>query len=188
MSKLKRERSPRLLRRLPVVIVGAAVAIGVLGAAAAVSMRAGEAKSAKPQPSEGPAANYTALRLAAQRKRLNTGQNGQTDQNLQTDQIRPLTQQEAQKLAAGIKEVLNQSTEGLKPVKHADGSETIDLQGRFQNVAVAKKTADGAVTQSCVDNPNSAAVFFGIDPHLLEGQTKPGSTSTGAQVAKEPKN
>jgi hypothetical protein len=41
------------------------------------------------------------------------------------------------------------------------------LQGRFQSVAVAKREADGSVTQSCVDNPKSAAAFFEIDPQLV---------------------
>lgn len=84
-------------------------------------------------------------------------------------QIRPLTQEEAQQMAEGLRELVNQSSEGLKQVQHADGSVSMDLQGRFQSVALAKRTADGGVTQSCVDNPEAAAAFLGIDRELIDG-------------------
>jgi hypothetical protein len=97
------------------------------------------------------------------------GQDVQVDG--QTGQIKPLTQEEAQKLAAGLKDMVNQSTEGLEQVQHADGSVSVDLKGRFQNVSVARVNQDGSVTQSCVDSPESAAAFFGIDPKLIDAQT-----------------
>ena len=43
----------------------------------------------------------------------------------------------------------------------------MDLDGHFQNVIVAKKNEDGTVSQSCVDNRQTAAEFFGIDPQLV---------------------
>jgi hypothetical protein len=89
----------------------------------------------------------------------------------QTGQQRPLTPDEARTLAEGIKQLVNQSTEGLVQVRQANGAVSMDLQGRFQNVLLAKKEADGTVTQSCVDNVDSAAAFFEIDPALF------GSTS-----------
>jgi hypothetical protein len=152
-----------------------------LGASTAVSMRAGKAKNPEPQLSSGPSpANQSVLRPAAQKATVN-GQSG--------GQIRPLTQEEAQQLAQGIKELVNQSTEGLKSVKHADGTVSMDLQGRFQNVAVAKKNADGSVTQACVDNPESAAAFFDIDPQLLQDQTKSGPAQTNkGRVPERPKS
>jgi len=88
----------------------------------------------------------------------------------QTAQLQPLTPEQARKLAAGLREIINQSTEGLVQVRQADGSVSIDLEGRFQNVAVARVDRDGSVTQSCVDNPQAAGAFFGIDPQLIEGQ------------------
>ncbi|HUC19963.1 MAG TPA: hypothetical protein VMR98_00515, partial [Candidatus Polarisedimenticolaceae bacterium] len=66
---------------------------------------------------------------------------------------------------------VNQSTEGLVQVKHADGSVSMDLEGRFQNVTVARVNKDGSVAKSCVDNPQAAAAFFGIDPKLLGNQS-----------------
>jgi Tfp pilus assembly protein FimT len=92
----------------------------------------------------------------------------------QTGKIRPLTPEEAQKLAAGLKDMVNQSTEGLEQVQHADGSVSMDLKGRFQNVTVARVNQDGSISQSCVDNPQAAGAFFGIDPKLIENpDTKP---------------
>lgn len=85
----------------------------------------------------------------------------------QTGQQRPLTPQEAQTLAEGIKQLINNSTDGLVEIHHANGMVSMDLQGRFQNVLLAKREADGTISQSCVDNVDAAAAFFEIDPVLL---------------------
>lgn len=85
----------------------------------------------------------------------------------QTGQTRSLTPEEAQRLAEGIKQLVNQSSDGLVEVHHADGSVSMDLQGRFQNVMLAKKDADGKISQSCVNDLELAADFFEIDPALL---------------------
>lgn len=90
----------------------------------------------------------------------------------QTGQMRALTADEALRLAAGIKALLNQSSEGLVEVHHADGSVSIDLEGRFQNVMVAKQEGDGTVSQACVDNPEAAAAFFEIDAKLVSEARK----------------
>lgn len=93
-----------------------------------------------------------------------------------TGQTTPLSDDEAQRMAAGLKEMINESTEGLKPVHHADGSVSVDLEGRLQNVAVARINADGSIAQSCINNRQAAASFFGIDPKLLqdaEGKAAP---------------
>lgn len=86
----------------------------------------------------------------------------------QTGQVKPLSPDEAQKLADSLKHLLNKSTEGLVEERHADGSVSVDLQGRFEHVTVARKNQDGTVSQSCVDNPRAAAAFYKIDPKLLE--------------------
>ena len=85
----------------------------------------------------------------------------------QSGQARPLSPEEARTLAEGIKQVVNRSTDGLVQVRHSNGMVSMDLQGRFQNVMLAKKEADGTVSQSCVDNVDAAAEFFEIDPALL---------------------
>lgn len=86
----------------------------------------------------------------------------------QDGQPQELSAEDAEKLGAGLKDMVNQSTEGLVEVKHADGSVSMDLQGRFQTVTVARVNKDGSVTQSCVDNPQAAAAFLGIDPKLID--------------------
>ena len=102
-----------------------------------------------------------------------------------TGQQRPLTPQEARILAEGIKQLVSQSTDGLVQIQHADGSVSMDLQGRFQSVMLAKKEADGTISQSCVDNPESAAAFFEIDPALLGAAAAPVSKSKPANPKPE---
>ncbi len=87
--------------------------------------------------------------------------------NRETGQSRPLTDDESRRLARGLKELINRSQKGLVQVERGDGSVSLDLQGRFQNVTVAKIEADGSVSESCVDNLESAAAFFEIDPKLV---------------------
>lgn len=46
---------------------------------------------------------------------------------------------------------LRRDSEGLVQVRHADGSVSMDLQGRFQSVSIVRLNADGTVTV-CADN------------------------------------
>ncbi len=101
----------------------------------------------------------------------------------ETGQIRALTPDEAEKLAAGLKELINDSPEGLNEVQHADGSVSVDVQGRFQNVTVARINTDGSISRSCVNNPQAAGAFFGIDPKLIE--RAPGTTVPRSKPSKE---
>lgn len=102
--------------------------------------------------------NFVKVKVAGQEVEVNS----------QTGQLRQLTPDESQRLAEGLKRMINKSPEGLVEVQHADGSVSMDLQGRFQNVTVARVNNDQGVTQSCVDNPQAAGAFFGIDPKLIE--------------------
>jgi hypothetical protein len=85
----------------------------------------------------------------------------------QTGQTRRLTPQEEQTLAAGIKQLVKPTADGLVQVRHANGMVSMDLEGHFQNVTVARKEADGSISQACVNDLESAASFFDIDPALL---------------------
>lgn len=98
----------------------------------------------------------------------------------QTGQARPLTQEEARTLAEGIKQLVNQSTDGLVQVHQANGMVSMDLQGHFQNVLLAKKEADGSVTQSCVNDLETAASFFEIDPALLGISSRENTSQAGS--------
>ena len=143
-------------RRFRVAAVIAVVIVFAI-AATAISMQASKG--------ENPGAENSRAGSNSPANRLRSSQDGQFTQA----QIRPLTQEEAQLMAEGLKRLVNQSTDGLKQVRHADGTVSMDLQGRFQSVALAKRTADGGVTQSCVDNPEAAAAFLGIDRELIDG-------------------
>jgi hypothetical protein len=163
----------RKIRRL--VLIGIIVAVFALGATAAISRRTSQAKNPTPRPSSGQTNDTRAnlsLRAGAQQIPLDP----------QTGQVRPLTQEEAQRMAEGIKQLVNQSTDGLQSVRHANGSVSIDLQGRFQNIAVAKRDEASKLTQSCVDNPKAAAVFFEIDPQLVGAPTNPNSPKADSPV------
>lgn len=81
---------------------------------------------------------------------------------------RPLSPAEAQRLAQGILQLVNQSTDNLVQVRRASGAVSMDLQGHFQDVMLAKKNDDGTISQACVDNPADAAAFFEIDPLLVD--------------------
>ncbi|MDQ2974162.1 MAG: hypothetical protein M3R69_01975 [Acidobacteriota bacterium] len=96
------------------------------------------------------------------------GQDVQVDP--QTGKMRELTPEEAQKMAAGLKRMINQSSEGLVQIQHEDGTVSMDMEDRFQNVPVARINKDGSLSQSCVDNPKAAGEFFGINPKLIENQ------------------
>ena len=156
----------KTLRRLPLVAMVVATATVAIGAAVVAKQRV------KLNESKDPVRSSTMTNSAHQLLTVKVA--GQRVQTNQSGQIRPLTQQEAQKMADGIKEMINQSSEGLNSVHHPDGSVSVDLQDRFQNVTVARKNDDGTVSQSCVDNSQSAAAFFELDPQLFQGQTKTG--------------
>jgi hypothetical protein len=89
--------------------------------------------------------------------------------NAQALQQGPLTQDQARQIADALKD--NTSSDGLVQVQNPDGSTSIDLQGRFQNVILAKKDSDGSLDQTCVDNPAAASAFL---------QSKETTTQTGA--------
>jgi hypothetical protein len=108
----------------------------------------------------------------------------ETEEIGQTGQARPLTADEARKLADGVKVLVNQSGEGLTEIHHDDGSVSIDLQGRFQNVILASKADDGKVSQACVNNPQNAAQFLGIDPQLISNTPNDKAVSTRKAAAK----
>jgi hypothetical protein len=54
-------------------------------------------------------------------------------------------------LDAETQNALRRDDAGLVQVHHADGSVSMDLQGRYQNVSIAHKNPDGTVTV-CTDN------------------------------------
>lgn len=98
----------------------------------------------------------------------------------QTGRLRQPTREEAKVLFEAMQKLLNASTDGLTITKHADGSESIDLEGRFQNFSVGKLNPDGTVSTKCVSNVGEAAAFLGVDP---KSGVAPAKTTSGGTVA-----
>ena len=162
-TRTKRITVAKKFGRLHVFGIIVVIAILVVGAVTVLSRQPARVKELKKQETatvmpDQPRKNYVTVKVAGQDIKVDS----------QTGQIQELTPEEAQKLAAGLKPMLNKSSDGLVTVQHPDGSISMDLQGRFQNVAVARVNKDGTVSQSCVDNPRSAGAFFGIDPKQIE--------------------
>lgn len=61
-----------------------------------------------------------------------------------------------------LQSITSDATEGLTVVKRADGTQMVDLQGRFQHVLKASKTADGKTDVSC-----------NVDTKLVDADGKP---------------
>src|SRR5215813_3312016 len=155
----KRANSRSKGRLTLMVLVAVVLAIATASVIARQVSRNNVARkvTANAQPANNTTKKYVTVKVA--------GRDVQVDS--QTGQIKQLTPEEAKQLADGLKGMLNKSTDGLVQEKHADGTVSMDLQGRFQNVTVAKVSSDGSVTQSCVDSPEAAASFFDIDPKLV---------------------
>lgn len=81
----------------------------------------------------------------------------------QTGKLRQPTAEEAKQLIDGLAPLVNTSTEGLTAVRREDGSLSVDLQGRFMSVAVAKVGSDGKVEQKCVSSVAEAKEFLNSD-------------------------
>lgn len=169
----KKKTASTEIQRRPAVIALALVILAI-GAISAVSKQLVAGKqSADNTTSTAPNAKKLAsVKVAGQDVPLDS----------QTGKVRPLNAQEAEQLAQGLKKMLNKSADGLTEVPHADGTVEMDLEGRFRHVVVARENEDGTVTQSCVDNPKSAAAALGVNPKLL------GADDTPTLPAARPKN
>lgn len=178
-NKRKKSQSLKGFHRSQLIIVLGVLVFLALGAITAISRQKRDNDQSATPATLTVASNKTGNLITVKV----AGQNLQVDP--QTGKIQPLSPQEAQQLADKLKGMLNRSTEGLVPVKEADGSISMDLQGRFQNVTVARVNQDGSISESCVDNPEAAANFFGIDPQLL-GVQRASQPAKPVQANKNP--
>jgi len=95
-----------------------------------------------------------------------------------TGKLRQPTPEEARALAKGLKQLLNRSADGLKMKVQADGTKTLDLQGRFLSLAVAQRNQDGTVSEQCVTTGEEVKALQASQP---EGAAKGTERSIGAQ-------
>ena len=163
-KKTKKNDSATTARRGPALVALALVVLTIAAISAVSRQLAAGKENAQPENSAAGMKKFRTVKVA--------GQDVQVDP--QTGKLKPLTPQEAEELAAGLKKMLNKSAEGLTEVQKADGSTTMDFEGRFQHVVVAREREDGTLSMSCVDTPQQAAAATGIDPKLfgVEGAPK----------------
>ena len=160
MKKSKRAAKPRHVFR-----AGAFACVLLVAGVATYASRNAEqpkAEHAAAAANAQPAGNFVTVEVGGKKVRVDA----------QALQQGPLTQAEAQQLADQLEG--NKATDGLVQEKHADGTVAVDLQGRFQNVTLARKNDDGSVSAACVDTPEAASAF-------LTGEEKT-ATITGTGV------
>ena len=165
-KRTKKNDSATTARRGPLLVALALIVLSIAAISAVSRQLVAGKETAQPENSDVSSKKYRTVKVA--------GQDVQVDP--QTGKLKPLTPQEAQALAAGLKKMLNKSAEGLTEVQNADGSTTMDLEGRFRHVVVAREREDGSLSTSCVDNPRQAASAMGIDPKLFGIDDTPGAT------------
>ena len=84
--------------------------------------------------------------------------------------LRQPTQEEIKALVEGMK--LNDSAEGLTSKRVGNGSQVMSIDGRFENMVVAKTNADGSVSTACVSNKKQAEAFLEADAAKAEEAKK----------------
>src|SRR6185295_6341096 len=109
-----------------------------LGAATVIAKYASPRKEVIASPNA-PAANdgFVTVNVGGKKIRVNA----------RTMQQGPLIQEQSQQIADALTN--NKLTAGIVEVKHADGTIEMDLQGRFQNVMLAKRNDDGSLSTAC---------------------------------------
>lgn len=80
--------------------------------------------------------------------------------NPKSKQLRQPTSAEIKVLTDGMRRMLSRDATGLVLVKHPNGAESMDLQGRFMNLEVVKINPDGKVSGQCVSNAEEARRFL----------------------------
>jgi hypothetical protein len=103
-----------------------------------------------------------------------------------TGKLRALTREEARALIDAMAPSLNQSAEGLSPVLHPDGTVSMDLQGRFESVSLARVRTDDSVATRCVSTVGETEQFLGVDPKARPSSTARKGGDRGGKNAGQP--
>ena len=93
----------------------------------------------------------------------------------QTGKLRAPTPDEARRLGAALRNYLNRSSQGLIVKTHPNGAQSVDLQGRFQSVSLAKINPDGSVSEKCVTSMQEADGFLKSPSAKKDASTAPQS-------------
>jgi hypothetical protein len=119
----------------------------------------GSEASASATKAGGPKAETSAGPRGQQAATSRAATNGQQAQSSEI-QLREPTREETRVLLEGMKSYVNDSAEGLTVVKHPDGRLSMDHEGRFQSVVVAKRNADGTVSTECATSLEQVRQFL----------------------------
>ena len=157
LNKNNKARATTKNRRVRVITISVAILLSAVAAITVVSKQLITANASTAQAANSHAPKYVTVKVAGQEVQIDP----------QTGHIKPMTPEKARQIAEELKARLNKSTDGLVQVRNRDGSVSMDLQGRAQNVMLARTNDDGTVERSCVDQPLAAAEFLGIDPKLM---------------------
>jgi hypothetical protein len=141
----------RNVKRKRVGLVFVAVLIAIVGVTLAFSKSASQARSG-----QGQQKRYIATREVT------------LDQT--TGQRRKPTDEEIEALVAQVSALTNRSSEGLTVTKRPDGTQMMDLQDRFNNVALARANEDGTTSVRCVTSMEEAAEFLGLQEVTTQDQ------------------
>lgn len=99
--------------------------------------------------------------------------------------FREPTKEETQVLLEGMKSYVNDSADGLRVVKHPDGRLSMDHEGRFQNVMVAKRNADGTISIDCATGLEQVRQFL-EKQKTADAASANGSRAAGTAVTPQP--
>ena len=141
----------RNVKRKRVGLVFVAVLIAIVGVTLAFSKSTSQARSG-----QGQQKRYIATREVT------------LDQT--TGQRRKPTEEEIEALVAQVSALTNRSSDGLTVTKRPDGSQMMDLQDRFNNVALARANEDGTTSVRCVTSMEEAAEFLGLQEVITQDQ------------------
>lgn len=75
-------------------------------------------------------------------------------------QVRDASPAELKALTEAMQNVTNEEDKDLVVVTHKNGMKSVDLKGRFQSVAVAKRNSDGTISARCVESVEEGTKFL----------------------------
>ncbi len=123
----------------------------------------------------------SAAKEADEAPRATAGQKAAVDGE---GRLRPVTEEEARALTAGVARSVDQSGEGLTERQLPSGAVSIDLEDRFQSVSMARVAVDGSVATRCVTTVPEAERFLGAAarPAAATASTPSKATTTPAPL------
>jgi hypothetical protein len=82
--------------------------------------------------------------------------------------LAPSTIEQRQRLAEALAALLDRRTDEPVVERHPDGMLSLDLRGRFQNVMLIRRLADGTIAVECVSDPQAAMTLPSTAPKAGE--------------------